>query len=129
MLLLILLGFLQLAKVVALNEQSALLLDLQVTPDPRLRMVIAAIWMAVFWILAFALWRKIALTRWLVPLFFALYAIYELAVLGLFAQVSINSERWFLYSFLTVALVLLPYWALNRSTKNPYYSEDEPADE
>ena len=129
LLLLIFLGFFQAAKVVALNEQSALLLDLQVTPDPRLRMLIAAIWMVVFWVLAYALWRKIALTRWLVPALIALYAFYELAVLRLFAQVPISSERWILNSFLAIALVSLAFWALNRSAVNSYYLEDEPVDE
>lgn len=127
--LLIFLGFIQAAKVVALNEQSALLLDLQVSPDPRLRMVIAAIWMIVFWILAVALWRKKTLTRWLVPALIALYVVYELAVLRLFAQVAISGERWFLNSFLAAALVSFAYWALNRSAAIPYYLEDEPANE
>lgn len=129
LILLIFLGFIQAAKVVALNEQSALLLDLQVTPDPRLRMVIAAIWLMVFWILAFALWRKITLTRWLVPALIALYVVYELALLRLFSQVPISSERWFLNSFIAVALVSFAYWALNRRVIIPYYLEDEPADE
>lgn len=78
--------------------------------------------------MAIALWRRAAFTRWLVPLFIALSLIYELAILGLFAQVPINNERWFLYSFLTVALVSFTYWALNRSAVIPYYLEDKPAD-
>jgi hypothetical protein len=129
LILLVILGFIQVAKVVALNEQSALLLDLQVTPDPRLRMVIAAIWMVVFWVLAIALWRKITWTRWLVPALMALYVVYELAVLRVFAQVPISNERWFLNSFLAVALVSFAFWALNRSAVIPYYLEDEPANE
>jgi hypothetical protein len=129
LLLLIVLGFIQAAKVVALREQSALLLDLQVRPDPRLRMLIATVWMVVFWVLAIALWRRIALTRWLVPLIIALHVVYETAILGLFAKVSINSGRWFLYSVMAIALVSFTFWALNRRSNNTYFWEDKPVEE
>lgn len=127
LLMLVILGIIQAAKGVALREQSALLLDLQVRPDPRLRFLIAAVWMVLFWSLAIALWRKMAVTRWLTPLLLAFYALYELAILGLFAQVPISSDRWLQYTIVTVALVLFAYWALNRSAANSYYLEDGPA--
>ena len=127
--LLILLGLIQAAKVVALREQSALLLDLQVSPDPRLRMFGAAVWMVVFWVLAFALWRRIALTRWLVPLVIVMHVVYELAILWLYAQVPISNERWFLYCFVTAVMVSLCAWALNRSANKFYFLEVKPAGE
>jgi hypothetical protein len=129
LMLLILLGLIQAAKVVALREQSALLLDLQVSPDPRLRMFGAAVWMVVFWVLAFALWRRIALTCWLVPLVIALHVVYELAILGLYAKVPINNGRWFLYTVMAIALVSFSTWALNGRSKNSYFLEDELAEE
>ena len=124
LLLLIILGIIQAATVVALIRQSALLLDLQVRPDPRLRLLIAAVWMVLFWSLAIALWRKKALTRWLIPLCIAFYALYELAILAVFVQVPISSDRWLQYSFFAVTLVLFAYWALNRSAAKPYFLED-----
>jgi hypothetical protein len=127
--LLILLGLIQAAKVVALREQSALLLDLQVRPDPRLRMIIAAVWMIIFWIMAIALWRRIALTRWLVPLVIVMHVVYELAILWLYAQVPISNERWFLYCFVTAVMVSFCAWALNRSANKFYFLEVKPAGE
>jgi hypothetical protein len=128
LLLLILLGVTQGAKVVALREQSALLLELQVRPDPRIRMLIAAIWMTVFWVLAITLWRKITLTRWLVPLIIVLHVVYELAILGFFAKVPINNGQWFLYGVMAIALFSFASWALNRKANNSYFWEDESVD-
>jgi hypothetical protein len=125
--LLIVLGLWQAAKAVALGEQSRLLLDLSVKPDPRLRLVIAVAWMLVFWGLAFALWRRVAATRWLIPLSLALYALYELAILGIFARVSIAEQRWIQYGLITTVSVLFAYWALNRSAAAPYYLEEKTA--
>ena len=127
LLVLVILGIIQAAKVVALNEQSALLLDLQVRPDPRLRLLIAAVWMLLFWCLAIALWRKIVLTRWLIPLLLAFYAVYELAIIGLFAQVPINRAQWLQHTFVAFTFVLFAYWALNKSSAKSYYLEDGPA--
>jgi hypothetical protein len=121
LLLLLILGFIQFATVVALSRQSALLLDLQVKPDPRLRMIIAAVWTAVYWSMAIALWRKAAVTRWLIPLFLALNALYEIAILGLFAQVPITGDQWLLYGLFAVALVIFAWWALNRGAAKAYY--------
>ena len=54
--------------------------------------------------MAIALWRRAAVTRWLVPLFLALSLIYELAILGLFAQVPISNEQWLQYGLFAAAL-------------------------
>jgi hypothetical protein len=120
-------GIIQLATVVALSRQSALLLDLQVKPDPRLRMFMALVWTAVFWVLTIALWRKAVVTRWLIPFFLALYALYELAILGLFTQVPISSDLWLQRSLFAVARVLFTFWALNRDAAKSYFLEDKPA--
>jgi len=92
-------------------------------------MLISAVWMVVFWVLAVALWRRNALTRWLVPLIIALHFVYELAILRLFARIPINNGRWFLYGFMMIATVSFATWALNRSANNPYFLEDKPANE
>lgn len=128
LLVLILLGIVQAGKVVALAQQSALLLELQVKPDPRLQMLIAAAWMALFWGMAFALSRRIALTRWLIPLLLAVYVLYELAILGIFVRVPISRDRWIQNSVCAVALVLFAFWALNISAAKAYYLEDGPSD-
>jgi hypothetical protein len=83
--------------------------------------------MLVFWGLAVALRRRIAATRWLVPVSLALYALYELAILGFFAQISIAEERWIQYGLIATASVLFASWALNRGAAAPYYLEDKTA--
>jgi ABC-type enterochelin transport system permease subunit len=128
LLLLLILGTIQLATVVALSRQSALLLDLQVKPDPRLRMIIAVVWMALYWGIAIALRQKVSATRWLIPLLLALNALYELVVRGLFAQVPVNGDQWLLNSLFAAAFVLFAWWALNRNAAKTYYLEDKLAD-
>ncbi len=128
LLLLILLGIWQAAKVVALTGQSRLLLDLNVKPDPRLRLILAAGWMLAFWGLAFALWRKMTATQRLIPILLAVYALYELAILYVFARISISEQRWIQHGLISVVTVVFAYWALNRSATIPFYLEEEPAD-
>jgi hypothetical protein len=128
LLLLVVLGAIQLATVVALSRQSALLLDLQVKPDPRLRMIIAVVWTAVFWGSAIALRHKLPATRWLIPLFLALNAFYGMAIRGLFVQVPISGDQWLLHSLFAAALILFAWWALNRDAARYYYLEDKLAD-
>jgi hypothetical protein len=123
--LLILIGTMQAVKLVALVEQSALLLDLHVVPDPRLRIIGAAVWMASFWVLAVILWRKNSIVRWLVPLFLSLYALFELIILALFAKVPISEQRWIQYGIFAVSFVLFVLWALNRTPARIYYSEEK----
>ena len=126
--LLFFLGLWQAAKAVALSEQLRLLLDLSVKPDPRIRLLFAVIWMLVFWGLALALRRRVGATRWLIPLSLALYALYELTVLGVFAQISVAEQRWIRYSLTATASVLFALWALNRSAAAPYFLEEKTAD-
>lgn len=128
LLLLIFLGALQIARVVALSEQSALLLELQVKPDPRIRLIAAAGWTVLFWAAAIALWRRIPITRVLAPLLLVCYSLYELVVLALYAQVPISEQRWILYSIIGAVFTLFCYWALNRSAARSYYLEEDPVD-
>jgi hypothetical protein len=118
------LGVLELWKVVALTQQSALLLDLQARPDPRLRVVVALIWAAIFFWLAIALWRKKTIVHWLAPLLLAGYAAYELVLIARFAQVSIGQQRWLLYVIVAGAAILWSVWALNNSAARWYFSEE-----
>lgn len=118
------LGALELWKVVALTQQSALLLELQVRPDPRLRVVAALIWAFIFLCLAIALWRRKTVVRWLAPLLLAGYAAYELVLLARFAQVSIDEQRWLLYVIVAGAALLWSVWALNNSAARSYFSEE-----
>jgi hypothetical protein len=123
----VLLSALQLWKVVALWQQSALLLELHVRPDPRLRMVVALLWSLIFLGAAIAIWRRNEATRWLAPLLLVGYVAYELAFLALFAQVSINEQRWLLPGLVAGALLVWTIMALNNSAARSYFSEEKTA--
>jgi hypothetical protein len=123
-LLMVLLGAAQAVKAVALTKQSALLLDLQVRPDPRVQLLVAAGWAIGFWIVAVLVWRKQAVTRWLAPLLLFVHRLYELAVLALFSQVPVDEQRWIQHSLVTLLLVSYTIYALNRSAARAYFSEE-----
>jgi hypothetical protein len=82
----LLLGLVNIYRALILFQQIDLQLDLGVNLDPRVRMVFAVIWSIVLIALAAALWLRKSLTRVLVPALFLVYAIYRLALVGIFAQ-------------------------------------------
>ena len=53
-----LLGTWNAGQVFALTQQVSLLLNFDVNPDPRLLLLFAGVWMALFWGAAIALWRR-----------------------------------------------------------------------
>ena len=110
----ILIGMWYAGQLFALIRQYSLLLTLNVTPDPRLRLVIAAVWMALFWGAAVALWRRKSFTSWFIPLLLSLVALYELTLLGLFVQIPESGQGWLMRILLYAALILFASWSLNR---------------
>ncbi len=90
----ILLGAWSAAKAAAIAQQVSLMLALDLKPDPRLLIVVAAVWMLLFWGSAIALWRRQAVSRWLIPLLLVLYALYELVLQGLYVQIPVSGQSW-----------------------------------
>lgn len=119
----ILIGIWYAGQLFALLRQSGLLLTLNITPDPRLRMVIAALWMVLFWGAAVALWRRKAFTSWFIPLLLTLAALYELTLLGLFVQNSESGESWLIRIWLYSVMILFAAWALNRGAAKPFFDK------
>lgn len=122
-----LLGMWRAAQAFAIAQQVTLLLALNISPDPRLLLVIAAGWMVLFWGSAIALWRRSLFTRWLIPLLLLLYALYELVMQGLFVRIPISGQSWLLRILLYSVAILFAVWSLNRSKARSYFTVAQPA--
>ena len=119
----ILIGTWYAGQLFAIIRQYSLLLALNITPDPGLRLVFAAIWMVLFWGAAAALWRRRSFVTWLIPLLLILAAVYELTMLGLYVLVPVNKLSWLLRVWLYLVTVLFAFWSLNRSPSRLYFSQ------
>lgn len=117
----ILIGMWYAGQLFALTRQLSLLLTLKATPDPRLRLVLAAFWMVLFWGAALALWRRKRFSSWFIPLLLSLVALYELTLLGLFVRIPESGQGWLLRIWLYAALILFASWSLNRRAAKPYF--------
>lgn len=116
-----LLGAWNAAKALAIAQQVSLMLALNLRPDPRLLLIIAAGWMVLFWGSTIALWRRQSFTQWLIPLLLILYALYELVLQGLFVQIPITGQGWLLRILLYGVALLFALWSLNRSNAKSYF--------
>ena len=123
----LLLGMWRAAQAFAMAQQVSLLLALNIRPDPRLLLVIAAGWMVLFWGSAIALWLRWPFTRWLIPLLLLLYALFELVLQGLFVPIPISGQSWLLRILLYSVAILFAVWSLNRSKARSYFAVAQPA--
>lgn len=107
----------------ALIRQSSLLLTLPMTLDPRLRLIMAAVWMVLFWGSAVALWRSKPFTTWFIPLILTLSALYELTLLGLYVQIPETGQGWLIRIWIYAAAILFAAWSLNRGPAKQYFAQ------
>ena len=121
----ILIGMWYAGQLFALTQQYRLLLTLNVTPDPRLRLIIAAVWMVLFWGAAVALWRRKPFVSWLIPLLLTLVALYELTMLGLYVRTPEVDQGWLVRVWLYAAVILFATWSLNRKAAKSYFAQIE----
>lgn len=119
----ILIGMWYAGQLFALIKQYSLLLTLNETPDPRLRLVIAAVFMVLFWGAAVALWHRKSFTAWFIPLMLAVVALYELTMLGLFVRVPESGQGWIIRIWFYAVVVLFAIWSLNRNTSKSYFDQ------
>lgn len=115
------LGWVNIYRAVGLFRQSDLQLELGVVPDPRLRMVIAIVWAIVFLVLATALWLKKPATRMLAPVLLLFYAIYRLALVGLFSKSDYSRSSLVIFTLIYTAIIMFTIWVLNRKTGRAYF--------
>lgn len=118
-----LLGVWNVARAIALVQQSAVLLTLDVQPDPRLHLIMALVWAIAFLALAFALWQKQPFARQAIPLLLLLYALYELSLLVIFVQSPLARRSWLLNTLAYIETILFAHWALNRSAAQAYFAK------
>jgi len=117
----LLLGLVNIYRALILFQQTDLQLGLGVSLDPRVRMVIAVIWSIVLIALAAALWIRKPLTRVLVPVLLLVYAIYRLALVGIFAQSAYARESQVPTIVLYGIAIAITGWALNRRAVRRYF--------
>lgn len=111
-------------RVFALWQQSSLLLALDVWPDPRIRLIFAGVWAILFWGAALALWLRRPWSRQSVPIFLAVYALYDIILQAIFVRVPQSGSVWLLRLLLYGMLVVFTVWALNRTAVRSYYTQE-----
>ena len=116
----ILFGVWNLGRAVAIGQQMTLAQSLSIQPDPRLRLLGAMLWAANFWGAAVQLWRKRPSTRYLIPLLFLLYAIYNLGLAACWVQSPIIIPSWSLAITFYLSTTFLSAWALNTTPRDPH---------
>ena len=119
----LLVGLANIWRSAGLIRQIDLLRELDVTPDPMLRLVLSIAWAVIFTLLAAAIWRRQALVRWLVPLALILYVLYRLGISSLSA-VNEGLESFWLWLLAFVILILFSIWSLNRPPGAAYFAEN-----
>ena len=96
-------------------QQSALLLQLGVTLDPRVRLVMAIVWGLAFLALALGLWQRRAVVRTLLPLTVLLYGCYHLLLLLFFAPSPAARQGWVMQLALLLAATGWTAWVCLRA--------------
>lgn len=104
-----------------LYRQSDLLLGLGVSLDPRLRLLLALIWAAVFVSLAISLWRRWTTARLLAPALILFYSIYELGISSIFAVSAESLSGLPANLAIAGAAISFSVWALNRKAARQYF--------
>ena len=115
------LGLLNIYRAMILYQQIDLQLALGVNLDPRVRMVFATVWSIVLIVLAAALWLRKPRTRVLVPVLLLVYAIYRLALIGIFAQSTYARESQVATMVLYGIATAITAWTLNRRAVRGYF--------
>jgi DNA-binding XRE family transcriptional regulator len=108
-------------RAVGLNRQSSILIELEVVPDPRLRLAIALAWAIVFLVLAGMLCFRRRLTRWAIPGLVAVYSLYQMALTVLFFRSPDAARGWPLTVLLSLMVVVGLTWFLNRAANRWYF--------
>ena len=118
------LGLVNIVRAVSLYRLSDLQLELGVSLDPRLRMILSIIWAAILIASAIVIWMRKPRTRIVVPVILAVYAIYRLAIIGIYAQSEYARSNQLVTVVLYSGVILFAVWALNRRASRKYFTED-----
>ena len=117
-----LLGLMNVWRAVALYRQSALLLGLGVTLDPRLRILFALIWALIFICISISIWRRWKASRLLTPILWVVYTTNELGLNQFFTQTFRENEGWQSDIVLYAVVLIFIIWALNHKNARYYFN-------
>ena len=111
-------------RVVAIVQQSNVLIELNNKIDPRIRLLIALVWALWFGGMMVALRQQRPFTRRTIPITLLLYAVSELSLTISFAQNQPAQSSWLLDGLFYLVLIVFSYWALNRTAVTPYFEKE-----
>lgn len=109
-----LLGMWNVWRAVEVSSRLRLLLELDSTLDPRIRLGMAVMWATLFVVLTVLLWRRRPIVRRLLPISLLLYALYRLALLAFFVPAPAARRGWPTTAALHAAAVGWTLWVLYR---------------
>jgi hypothetical protein len=87
-------------------------------------MILSIIWAAILIASAIVIWMRKPRTRIVVPVILAVYAIYRLAIIGIYAQSEYARSNQLVTVVLYSGVILFAVWALNRRASRKYFTED-----
>lgn len=122
-----LLGIWNALRAYVLSEQSALLRDAGVQPDPAWRISISLVWAALFILLGVALWLRKPGARPGLMVCAAIYGVYNLLLAVFIAQAPATRQSWPAGLALSVILLLYIAWALYRPANRRYWQSQDVA--
>jgi hypothetical protein len=117
----LLLGLANIYRAAVLYQQTELQLDLGVSVDPRIRLIIALIWSAVMIALSISLMIRKPWSRILVPLLLLLYGIYRVVLIALFAGSEYAQDSQIPTILFYGVVVAFCSWALSRKPAQAYF--------
>ncbi len=120
----LLVGLVNIWRSASLFRQLELLLELEVSPDPRLRLILSIAWSLFFCVVAAAIWRRFKIVRWLAPAGLFLYTIYRMGILYI-SPADSGFDRIWLRLAVSAAAILFSIWALNRPEAIEYLTTKE----
>lgn len=119
-------GVWNLARALAIWQEQIAALNLEISPDPRWRALLALAWALLFLGMAGALWRKRPFSRRFIPALFVLFTLAELAILQFWRVTPLNPQAWQLPLVIYGLAVLASFWSLNRNPAKIYLEKGEP---
>lgn len=120
-----LLGVWHVGRVITLLNQHALLVSLDIQPNPTVRIILALVWVGLFWGLLIALWQKRPLTRFAIPTTILIYTAYQLIFLLRFTQTTTIQQNLLLHNLFYISLIAFFFWALNRPVAQTYFKKGD----
>ena len=116
-----LLGMINGWRAITICRQRRLLLDLDVTLDPAVVVIGAAVWSVLFIAAAVMIYRRHPAARWLTPVILVTNALFGFALTAIWGEAPESSGGLSPTTFLSMAVLILVIWALNRQAARDYF--------